>query len=159
MMFGHLLLFLISLKKPQISKFFIFYECLWSIFNITLPNGCPESQTVRLHVSTTLYALFLSFSYIDGLVPILVLRIYNNIVVKVMIYGDEVTKKEIQSTILVIMVSIAYLMILYLLISWIGEVYVKSEVSRVNNELILDNLDDGLIIIEESSRDLVFSNK
>ena len=48
---------------------------------------------------------------------------------------------------------------MYLLISWIGEVYVKSEVSRVNNELILDNLDDGLIIIEEESGELVFANK
>ena len=50
-------------------------------------------------------------------------------------------------------------MAIYLLISWIGELYVKCEVSRVNNELILDNLDDGLIIIEKSSGDLVFSNK
>ena len=44
----------------------------------------------------------------------------------------------------------------YLFISWIGNFYVKSEVSRVNNERILDNLDDGLIIIEEQSGELVF---
>ena len=44
----------------------------------------------------------------------------------------------------------------YLFISWIGEIYVKSEVSRENNEQILDNLDDGLIIIEEQSGQLVF---
>ena len=55
--------------------------------------------------------------------------------------------------------STVFFMAIYLLISWIGELYVKCEVSRVNNELILDNLDDGLIIIEKSSGDLVFSNK
>ena len=60
---------------------------------------------------------------------------------------------------MIILVTIVYFTAIYLLISWIGELYVKSEVSRVNNELILDNLDDGLIIIEESSGDLVFSNK
>ena len=47
----------------------------------------------------------------------------------------------------------------YLVISWIGEIYVKSEVQRVNNEQILDNLDDGLFIVEEQSGELVFSNK
>lgn len=57
------------------------------------------------------------------------------------------------------MSSIVFYTIIYLLISWIGEIYVKSEVQRANNEQILDNLDDGLFIIEEQSGELVFSNK
>ena len=65
----------------------------------------------------------------------------------------------IQHSFLVAVISIINHTFLYLLISWIGQLYVKSEVSRVNNELILDNLDDGLIIIEKYNGQLVFSNK
>ena len=55
-----------------------------------------------------------------------------------------------------IAISVIFHAMVYLFISWIGEIYVKSEVSRENNEQILDNLDDGLIIIEEQSGQLVF---
>ena len=62
----------------------------------------------------------------------------------------------IRHSLLLIAISVLYHAIIYLFISWIGELYVKSEVSRINNEQILDNLDDGLIIIEEQSGQLVF---
>ena len=159
MMFGHLILVLISLKKPSLSRFFIYYECLWSIVYLTLPDGCHEAQTQRLNLTTSLYVMFMSFNYISGLVPILALRLYNDLVVSKLIYAEEITKEVIQYSIQIIVVAILYHTIMHLLISWIGEVYVKSEVSRVNNELILDNLDDGLIIIEEESGELVFANK
>ena len=101
MMFGHLFLALISLKKPKVTKFFIYYECLWSLVNLTLPNGCPESQTIRLHLTTAIYVMFLSFSFISVLIPILALRIYNDILVSSLIYGEEVTKDVIKSSVLI----------------------------------------------------------
>ena len=64
-----------------------------------------------------------------------------------------------KQSVLFIVVSIVNHTSIYTLISWIGQLYVKNEISRINNELILDNLDDGLIIIEEQSGQLVFSNK
>ena len=50
------------------------------------------------------------------------------------------------SNVLVLVVSFTAI---YLMICWIGHFYVKAEVSRVSNEKLLDNLDEGLFILEE----------
>ena len=40
-----------------------------------------------------MYVIFLSFSYISGLFPILVLRIYNDFIAAKFLYGQEINKE------------------------------------------------------------------
>ena len=46
MIFGHLILPLISLRKPNLSSFFIVFECVWSMASVSLPNNSPFDQNV-----------------------------------------------------------------------------------------------------------------
>ena len=123
---------------------------------VTLPIDCPEVSDVGTHLTIVFYVLFMSFNYVSSLIPVLALRIYRDIIVTNIIYNKEVTNELIKRSFLFMLIAMLNHTIIYLLLSWIGQLYVKNEVSRVNNELILDNLDDGLIIIEEQSGELVF---
>ena len=149
MVIGHLLLVLLSLKIPNVTKAFIYYECLLSAVSITLPVDHYEQQFVNLFLWSSNLVQSLSFNYTSSLIPVLALWVYKDVFANKIVYDEEYTKETARDIIvLTIQILIVYTS-LFLYISWIGHIYVKSEGSRVTCDKLLDNLDEGLFIIEE----------
>ena len=50
-------------------------------------------------------------------------------------------------------------MFVHLIITKVGKIFVESEVLREGNEQLLNNLDEGVVIIDEDSKDILFQNR
>ena len=48
---------------------------------------------------------------------------------------------------------------MHLVISWIGFTYIRAEISHSGNEQLLNDLNEGVLIIEEPSGMILFNNK
>ena len=49
--------------------------------------------------------------------------------------------------------------LVYLILSWAGKIYVQSELLRAGNEELLNNLTEGVFIMDEQSKSVLFHNK
>ena len=50
------------------------------------------------------------------------------------------------------------LSMLYFIMSWIGHMYVEAEIPRQSNERLLNNLKEGVFIVGEDQRKIMFTN-
>ena len=58
------------------------------------------------------------------------------------------------------MCSVAiYTWLIHLCISQVGLYYVQSEILRIGNEQLLDNLEEGVVIQNEENLDIIFINQ
>lgn len=47
----------------------------------------------------------------------------------------------------------------HLVINWVGNTYMNSEVSKVGNEALLDNLKEGVVIMDQDNGTVMFLNE
>ena len=128
MVFGYLLLYMLSLKKPNIAKVFIYYECLFNIVTVTLPVDFYDTYASELFYKTQTFIQGLSFNYLPSLFPILIMWIYKDLAVPRLIYEQEITREVMRICVFDLLLMTIFFTFTYLLICWIGHLYVKAEV-------------------------------
>ena len=128
MVLGYLLLYMISLKKPNIARVFIYYECLFTMISVTLPVDFYDMYASELFHKTQTFIQGLSFNYLTNLIPILLMWIYKDLVVSKMIYEQEITRELVRVCVFDLLLTTIFFTFTYLLICWIGHFYVKAEV-------------------------------
>ena len=90
--------------------------------------------------------------------PIIALQLYVGIVVRHYVFGDEIESKIIISTIYSVLSTFGVCVWTRFFLNWLGCVYVKSELPRIGNETLLNDLKEGVFIIEEETSLVLFQN-
>ena len=90
--------------------------------------------------------------------PIIALQLYVGIVVRHYVFGDEIESELIISTIYSVLSTFGVCVWARFFLNWLGCVYVKSELPRIGNETLLNDLKEGVFIIEEETSLVLFQN-
>lgn len=51
-----------------------------------------------------------------------------------------------------------YVFLVHLLVTKLGFIFVRGEILSHGNDILLDNLDEGVVIFQENKKDVVFVN-
>ena len=106
-----------------------------------------------------MYYVFFSYSYWAPLICLQVLLIYSNIIVQRFLFLDERSLlKLIIDNVPCIFMLIFFVTLTHLIFSWIGYNYLQAELQSKSNESILNNLKEGVLIIDEKTSEIQFKN-
>jgi len=77
---------------------------------------------------------------------------------RVVFYDDSVSSMVI-SCVIAIIWQLTWILMIHLVITKVGMVYVEAEVLREGNDQTLDNLDEGVVILDEKEMKIRYFNK
>lgn len=86
-------------------------------------------------------------------------QFYLHFVIKVFIYKDANDGSLYKQGFFWISLLGISLCMAHIVISWIGKRYVKSEILKGGNDTLLDNLKEGVIVVDEAVDRVRFINK
>ena len=86
MVFGYLILALISIKRPKLAKAFIYYECLYQMVEKTLPVDHYDSYASEFFFQVNDFTNCLQFNYLISLLPVIAMWIYLDLIAPRIIY-------------------------------------------------------------------------
>ena len=101
----------------------------------------------------------LYYHFIPSLFAVWALEAYQTVFLKHYLQErdfDSVLVIELVSNLIWQILSLALLQILN---AWVGRIYTDAEVLRSSNETLLNNMDEGVVIMEEESGVILFNNK
>ena len=101
----------------------------------------------------------LYYHFIPSLFAVWALEAYQTVFLKHYLQErdfDSILVIELVSNLIWQILSLALLQILN---AWVGRIYTDAEVLRSSNETLLNNMDEGVVIMEEESGVILFNNK
>ena len=152
------LLFLLSLKWRRLSRLALFLEITIYVAESFLP---VDVGWMDFHASSRLIAVIIQFqlSYFYFLPSLLYAMVgigvwYYN---RMAFYEDEsLTAIHVVS---VALWFVANIVLMHIVLTWVGQLFAESEVLKEGNVNILDNLEEGVIILkDDEKREILYSN-
>lgn len=156
--FGRLLLMLVSFKKLEVCKVYFYYMQLYKLVEQLLPR---DYGSVRLKL-TMQYDLLdfcmLYFNFWPSLITILVSH-FTMFFIQMDLYQEEFTSAAFIGTFAGAVWQTINISCIHLVFNWVGNTFVKTELSKRGNEGILNNLSEGVVIVDQESGIVQFRNK
>jgi len=146
-------------KWMWIIRYSIFVELLLvPLVEIFLPSQIGSAQDFNMalmmsFLNTELYYFEFKRHCAFGFLPVLFTAIRR--------YLFHAESLEDMSGILVSMIFAvpASLILVHLIITKVGMIFVNAIVLRAGNDQVLDNLEEGVVILDEASHEILYSNK
>ena len=126
---------------------------------LTMPVDRGKNYAQYTENTTNLFFLLNAYSYWLPLMTSCTLQIYIHVFVHYYIYKDEITADHILALIGRCFYQSIALMIGHIFITWIGKQYLRAEVLRSGNDKLLNNLEEGVVVIDETKDKIRFINE
>ena len=155
---GRLVLLLLSIKNPRISKTYFYYEQVLFLCSAAMPLGLPadaqnDVDFAELQVN---FAMFF-FDVWPCLICSLVSQVLTP-VFRAINYGEEFDMQVVTTAMgMMVSVTLAYLMI-HCIFTQLGFALVGAEVERGSNRLLVNNLEEGVVLLEQETNNVLFLN-
>ena len=144
---GRLILLLISIKHLSICKLYIYYEFLLTILNQFLPESCyAYDQALIVQLSQLHNFLFFYFQFWPSLILSLSTLPWQ-LFCWSCFHGVEITGPRFSNTLVNMAYLGIYLSLCHIILSKVGALFVEAEVKSTGRRQLLDNLEDGVIIL------------
>ena len=158
MSYGRLFLILVSMKKLAVCKMYIYYQIVYLILEECLPRDFGEMQLKVLMNQTVLDFSLLYFNFWPSCIGVLCIQIFQ-VAARTFIYDKDVTSSVIAEGIGGIVFQFSNLLAMHIVINIVGLLFVKAEILRAGDEQLLNDLKEGVIIMDEESGLVLFVNK
>ena len=157
---GRVILMLVSFKYLKICKFYFYYEMLYMLLETLIPPSVLSPYYNRAFILQKSYENF-SYFYFE-LWPSLFCSLATTMMsplIRKLVY-DEGIKEDytLPQTLIQMMYQSIVLISIQIIYSWLGFIFLDSEILRGSNEQLLNNLDDSCVILEENSYTVLFVN-
>ena len=135
------------------------YNVLFMAMILTFPMdrgnnyGQYVENTLAIHYVMGAYSLWVPWMFSCGLL------IYLQIFVHIFIYKDAINYKHIESLVARIFAVLFTSWFMHICFSWIGKIYLKSEILRTGNDKLLNNLKEGVFVVDETKDKIRFVNE
>ncbi len=136
----------------------IYYEALQQFIVAFLPLEINVTRDVTVTVFQVLMDFWLHYfefmpSMLSGIISLLPLF------AKRAIFYEEPTGDLAMSCISTVLWMILNMIIVHLVVTKVGMIYIDAEVLREGNTETLDNLEEGVIILDEKTMEIKFQNE
>ena len=155
---GRIILFFLSFRWPRLIKLSIYYELFIEWIFACMPVNINAVRDIQLLLSNTTQTTIASYF---SLVPTLIavsLTIIPVHIRRVVLYGDPVSTMVI-SCITAIISQLSLTILIHLITTKIGMVYIDAEVLREGKDQTLDNLNVGVVILNKKDLKIRYFNK
>ena len=152
---GSLLLVIMSYRWPKISKIFLCYNMVLVLVHQCLLNDV--SRGAENFIMLLMYIIFYFTTHFDIWVSLVatVLSQAANIVIQIMLY-EAMIEEAMLGFFLNIVFMIFGLLVAHVVITLCGLYYSNAEVQREENIQFLNDLEEGLIIIDNDTNQILF---
>ena len=146
MIFARLPIFFLSFKYLKVTKLYIYYNLMFAlIWDIGLPS---TMGTARInYVQVSLLVIFI-LDYFHFWAPVLCMTIIHlsQIASESILYGNEITASLFIHVHGVCVIQFLHFFTVHIIITQVGMIFVDSEIVRIGNDQVLNNLKEGIII-------------
>ena len=154
----NLALIVISRWKPWVTKYYFHLSMLNQMALEALPINYGSVQIAYESLAVTLMFMSYSFSFWREIAHVTLLMYYIA-GCREFLYNDQIGLiTDIFAYTMWNLALLFNLAIMYFIISWIGYMYVEAELPRQSNERLLNNLKEGVFIVGEDQRKIMFTN-
>ena len=155
---GRFVLLLLSIKNLRISKTYFYYEHVLFLCSAAMPLGLPADAQNDVDFA----ALQVNFAmFFFDVWPCLVCSLVSQVltpVFRAINYGEEFDMQVVKSALgMMVSVTLAYLMI-HCIFTQLGFALVGAEVERGSNRLLVNNLEEGVVLLEQDTKTVLFLN-
>ena len=146
MIFARLPIFFLSFKYLKVTKLYIYYNLMTAlIWEIGLPSTMGTARINYMQMS--LLVIFI-LDYFHFWAPVLCMTIIHlsQIASESILYGNEITASLVIHVLGVCVIQFLHFFTVHIIITHVGMIFVDSEIVRIGNDQVLNNLKEGVII-------------
>ena len=125
----------------------------------TLPINQGELYHEYMILNLVFYFVMYGWHYWANLIAIFVVLFYLFYGVETTIYAKEPDSYMISTLVFSLILTTWYSCVIQCFMSAIGYLYVEAEIPRSSNQILLNNLDEGVYIMDETESTVMFHNK
>ena len=96
--------------------------------------------------------------YYKSILSLIVSNIWTMVIVQIFVYQKDEPVKLLVAFFGSSLVMMYSMVAVHVLLTWIGFQYVAAEMPRESNERLLNNLQEGLFIVSEDNKEVLFQN-
>lgn len=154
--FGRVPLMLFSFKNLRVGKLYYAYMMLSLTVEMTYPNDwCKLTlSTVAVNQGLIYAAAFSHYFILDGVIAIL-MNVYMAFFVQPNVFYVITPIREFAKQFIY---QLMFLSLIRFFIQLLGFLFVEADIMRKDGEVILDNLRQGVVIIEADTNEVQFVN-
>lgn len=134
MIFGRLLLFLLSFRYLRVTKIYIYYNLLLAlVWEIGLPHGMGTERISFLQTYLVTVFIFDYFDFYPTVLCITTVQL-SQIVSESLLYGNEITASFIIQVLGSCVLQVLALFFIHLMITKVGMIFVETEIVRTGKD-------------------------
>lgn len=150
---------IVSYWKPGICKHYLYFVLLHNMVKETLPvDKGPTHGTLITFMGSILFAMY-GFGFYRGAIGVAVFEFYVLVIVPYYVYLEDDFKKLIVAYVARVITTTMNIAVTYIMMTWIGFKFIKAEIPRESNHRLLDDLKEGIFIVDEENDEVLFKNK
>lgn len=157
-MIGKVLLLIASCRWPGTRYYFIYYHLYCGMVMLTFPIDYGEVKDRFVMNEIAIIQCCFAISFWPTLIASVGSMLYYQLIVRCFIYDTPLADLAGVAVASVIVISINTCMI-FLFLKWVGINYVEVETMRAGNETLLNNVTEGIVIVDEQHGQQTFLNK
>ena len=158
MSYGRLVLILISMKNLSTCKIYIYYQILYLLLEECLPRDYGTMQLKLLLSQSVLDFSLLYFNFWPSCIGILSIQVFQ-VAARSLTYGKDVTSAIIAECIGALAFQFFNLITMHIVLNIVGMLFIEAEILRAGDEQLLNDLKEGVIIMDKESWLVLFVNK
>ena len=157
MTFGRLALMVISFKKQQVCKIYIYYQILYSLLEECMPRDYGTMQVNIFMTNNVMNFCLLYYDFWPSSICMVLSQAVQMVIIAV-VYEETITAGTVGMTIAAMVWQFGNLFLCHLIINSVGMLFVEADILRSGNEHLLNNLKEGVIIMDQETGMVKFAN-
>ena len=149
---------IVSYYKPGLCRYHLYFIVLHKIVSEMLPIDYGDVQLEYLLLTNVLLIKLHCFDYYKTIIIIIVVNLHSMVFVRSLIYQDVGFPKLIAQFFMATIMMTFYFTAIHMMQTWIGFQYVEAELPRESNERLLNNMQEGVFIVSEDNKEVLFQN-
>ena len=149
---------IVSYWKPGLCRYHLYSILFHNMVKESLPIDYGLVQLRYLVLMNGIFFIIHSFDYYKSIISLILYNLWTMVIVQIVIYQKDEPVKLLSAFFVSSLVMMYYCVAVHVLLSWIGYQYVAAELPRESNERLLNNLQEGLFIVSEENKEVLFQN-
>ena len=149
---------IVSYWKPGLCRYHLYSILFHNMVKESLPIDYGLVQLRYLVLMNGIFFIIHSFDYYKSIISLILYNLWTMVIVQIVIYQKDEPVKLLSAFFVSSLVMMYYCVAVHVLLSWIGYQYVAAELPRESNERLLNNLQEGLFIVSEDNKEVLFQN-
>ena len=149
---------IVSYYKPGLCRYHLYSILIHNMVKESLPIDYGLVQLRYLVLMNGIFFIIHSYDYYKSIISLILYNLWTMVIVQIVIYQKDEPVKLVSAFFVSSIVMMYYCVAVHVLLSWIGFQYVQAELPRESNERLLNNLQEGLFIVSEDNKEVLFQN-